>query len=239
MTIDFPHLPHFNPPMQAVNGCRLVLIPGIGVDEGLFAPQREALGPIESPPWIEPHERESLRSYAHRLADLIGPAGPLVLGGQSFGGMLALEAARVLRPRAVVLIASCTSAKSVPRPYWLLETLSHLMPDRMARAIFRAQASRIAWKLDCGDEACRQFLAQRFSEASITFVRWAVRAIREWSFENDLTMPIHHIHGDRDRIMPIGRVNPTQIIPGAGHLLTMTHPAQVNAFIAEVLRNGG
>lgn len=45
-------------------------------------------------------------------------------------------------------------------------------------------------------------------------------------------MPIHHVHGDRDRLIPVHRVRPDRVIAGAGHLLNITHPEAVNDFIA-------
>jgi pimeloyl-ACP methyl ester carboxylesterase len=45
-------------------------------------------------------------------------------------------------------------------------------------------------------------------------------------------MPVHHIHGDRDRVIPIGLVKADHVIAGAGHLLTMTHADQVNRILS-------
>ena len=44
-------------------------------------------------------------------------------------------------------------------------------------------------------------------------------------------MPICHIHGDRDRLIPLHRVRPDHVVPGAGHLLNLTHGEAVNAFL--------
>lgn len=45
-------------------------------------------------------------------------------------------------------------------------------------------------------------------------------------------MPIYHVHGDRDRLIPVHRVAPDRVIAGAGHLLNLTHADAVNEFIA-------
>ena len=47
-------------------------------------------------------------------------------------------------------------------------------------------------------------------------------------------MPIHHVHGDRDRLIPLSRVTPDHVIRGAGHLLNLTHADAVNDFIVRV-----
>lgn len=63
------------------------------------------------------------------------------------------------------------------------------------------------------------------------FIRWASSAIFSWPGVPELPMPIHHVHGDRDRLIPIHRVTPDRVIAGAGHLLNITHADAVNDFI--------
>ncbi|HEX6096779.1 MAG TPA: hypothetical protein VF432_10685 [Thermoanaerobaculia bacterium] len=46
------------------------------------------------------------------------------------------------------------------------------------------------------------------------------------------TVPVHHVHGERDRLIPLHRVRPDRVVAAAGHLLNVTHGAEVNDFIA-------
>jgi pimeloyl-ACP methyl ester carboxylesterase len=46
---------------------------------------------------------------------------------------------------------------------------------------------------------------------------------------------VHHLHGAADRTFPVRYTHPDVILPHAGHVLPLTHPAEVNAFIAGVL----
>jgi len=71
----------------------------------------------------------------------------------------------------------------------------------------------------------------------IEFIRWASTAIFSWEGVEDLPILIHHIHGDRDRLIPIRRVHPDRVIAGAGHLLNVTHAVAVNDFIADIDRH--
>jgi len=64
-----------------------------------------------------------------------------------------------------------------------------------------------------------------------SFIRWAANAIFSWPGVVDLPIPVRHIHGDRDHLIPLRRVAPDCVIPGAGHLLNLTHAAAVNDFI--------
>ncbi|MFZ1934503.1 MAG: thioesterase domain-containing protein, partial [Thermoguttaceae bacterium] len=79
---------------------QLILLPGLGADHRLLEPQRAAFPQLIVPPWIPPRKHESLPQYAERMAQTVAPPHdvPLVLGGVSFGGMLAYEMARWLKP---------------------------------------------------------------------------------------------------------------------------------------------
>ena len=160
----------------------LYVLSGIGGDERLFDLQR-AVRDVRSIKWIEPaHDRETLPQYAARLARELHIDEQFDLGGSSFGGMIALELARLLVPQHVFLFGSCRSALAATPP---------------------------------------------------SFIRWASSAVFSWKGVAQLPMPIHHVHGERDRLIPVRRVSADRVIAGAGHLLTLTHADAVNAFIEE------
>lgn len=67
-----------------------ILLPRLGADRRLFEPQSLAFPDLLVPPWIVPEKHEKLPDYAARLAKTIAPGRrPLILGGSSFGGMVA------------------------------------------------------------------------------------------------------------------------------------------------------
>jgi pimeloyl-ACP methyl ester carboxylesterase len=66
------------------------------------------------------------------------------------------------------------------------------------------------------------------------FFKWAMTAVPGWD-NHQAPQPLHHIHGKRDRVLPIRLTHPTRAVARAGHMLVMTHPALVNAFLADVL----
>jgi len=93
--------------------CHLILFPGLGADRRQFEPQRAEFPGLAVPPWIAPRPSESLPDYAARMAETV-PHGPnVVLGGSSFGGMVAYEMAGHVRPAVVVLIGSCRSPQAI------------------------------------------------------------------------------------------------------------------------------
>jgi pimeloyl-ACP methyl ester carboxylesterase len=211
----------------------LFVLPGIGADARLFDAQR-AVRDIHPIAWIAPeHPRETLTHYAQRLASDIRISEPFDLGGASFGGMVALELARHLAPRRVFLFGSCRSPRSIAPLLRALRFFAPVLPNGMLHPPRVLQSLGARW-FGATSRAHVQLFADMLAATPVEFMRWATIATRAWEGVEELPMPIHHIHGDRDRLIPINRVRPDRVIAGAGHLLTVTHVDAVNDFIADV-----
>jgi pimeloyl-ACP methyl ester carboxylesterase len=224
-------------PQQA----RVILLPGMGADARLFAPQRRALPNLTVPEWVESRRGESLAEYARRWAGSVRYEPPFFLGGVSFGGMVALEAARYLRPTAVFLIASCRSGSAVARRFAALEWVARALPAQLA-ARLRGPLAGYVSRLERLGPAHRRLLRALVADAPVPFLRWAVSAIRSWRFERGsvgLGIPVCQIHGQNDRLIPFVRSGADHVIPDGGHLINLTHADEVNQFILARLRSGG
>jgi pimeloyl-ACP methyl ester carboxylesterase len=213
----------------------LILLSGMGADERVFAPQKAAFPKLIVPRWIEPHTNESLADYARRLARVVDPGGPCVVGGASFGGFVAMEMARHLQARACVLIGSARSPAELPvriRALRALAPLCRWVPFEVVTRLVGVAADV------CGGlsaPATRQF-ARQVATADAGFLRWATRAVLTWRPSGGPAAPrIFHIHGSRDRTLPARRVRPDVLIDGGGHVITLTHPADVNEFLRDCL----
>jgi pimeloyl-ACP methyl ester carboxylesterase len=155
---------------------------------------------------------------------------PFDLGGSSFGGMVALELARHLSPRHVFLFGSCRSPHSVARSLRTLRRLAPAVPDRLLHPPRLLRPIVARW-FGATSAAHVHLFAEMLAATPTAFIRWASKAVFSWPGVAELPMPIHHVHGDRDRLIPIRRVQPDLVIRGAGHLLNLTHPDAVNDFI--------
>ncbi len=92
----------------------MFFIPGLGADKRLFHLQRKAFPQSMALDWIAPLENESLARYARRWAKRLRLQPGCILVGVSFGGMIAQEMARQVKPKAVILVGSCRSPTSIP-----------------------------------------------------------------------------------------------------------------------------
>jgi thioesterase domain-containing protein len=82
----------------------MVLFPGLAADAAVFASQKRAFPQLQVPAWPAPMVSETLTAYCERLAGIIQPQPKSIIGGASFGGIVALEIARFLDPAAIILL---------------------------------------------------------------------------------------------------------------------------------------
>jgi pimeloyl-ACP methyl ester carboxylesterase len=211
----------------------LFLLPGMGADARMFQPQLAAIPSASVPAWIAPGPRESLPSYAARMARAVDPGGPCFVGGASFGGMVAVEMARHLEARACFLIGSVRSPAELPPRTHLYRWLGHwtgghglgLVPG--VAAALDALASR--WLSPAVGS-----LVVQLAGTDRRFFRWAALTVLQWQpTPGPLTCPILQIHGDEDHMLPHRFTRPDVLVHGAGHLVSMSHGEEVNRFLRE------
>ncbi len=209
----------------------IILLSGMATDERLFEPQLAAFPNLRVQPWIDPLPGESLRAYAARLAPLVDPGVPCIIGGASFGGVVALELAQHLPAMACILIGSIRSPSGLPWRWRLLRPVALLGPGTLG--VLAALGARLGRRLLAGGTVRR---LQRLSQPETAFVRWAMCAVVRWRPSPAVRrVRVFHIHGAADRVLPVSLGRPDVVVPAGGHALTLFSPSAVNEFIAGVV----
>ncbi len=215
---------------------RIVLLPGMAADRSLFRQLKEHLGTVEVLEWVAPEKSESIQAYALRLSDRLKEIKePLILGGVSFGGVVAQEMCAHLNPRALVLIGSLESIREVSwwlKPFVYGRGLVLMLPASWMQLGLRI--SRPVWSLCVGREM--QMLGEQFVAADPVLVGWSLREMLRWKRHSQRNTSVFRIHGAKDRIVPISRVNFDVSVNSGGHVLTVTHPRHVADFLRDVQR---
>lgn len=219
---------------QATMECPLILLSGMGADARVFAPQLTRFPQLQVPEWIPPTPNESMAEYAKRFASQIDPGKRCYIGGASFGGMIAMEMMQHLDVEGCFLIGSVRKPSELPpvvRALRMIAPAAKVFPYggvklmlRLARLVFKPILSRSL-----------QSVMMQAENADSAFMRWAMFALLSWKTIPNETAPVYHIHGEKDRVLPVRYTSPTHIIPGGGHPISMRHGKAVNEFIAEVI----
>lgn len=214
---------------------RLILFSGMGGDARLMRPLRVPGVELQTPEHIDPLAGETLPDYARRLADEHGVDESVVVGGASFGGMIAAEMARQRKVRGLVLLGSCTRPSRLPASYRVVEKLQPFIPDQLlalrtlrllVRARFaptteQAMDTLIAMAKDCPPRQLREFARMTFG----------------WDGVERFECPVLALHGDGDAIIPPAAARDGHIVlKNAGHSFTLTHAEEAGAHIARFVQ---
>ena len=211
----------------------LVLFPGLAVDRELYRPQRSIPYRVEPVDWIEPESRnETLAHYMRRMAASIEPRPNLFLGGVSLGAMAALQAAHYLDARGVIMIDGCFSHRQIAPMFRAVLAAGATLPDQWVRPVLTLGplGLRMFENLNVDQE---RLMARMFRRHSPAQIRWSCRAILGWENTNPPGVPVHAIHGEDDEVIPLRNVRPQQVVKSGRHLISLSHPAQVNEFIGK------
>src|SRR5258707_139416 len=88
-------------------------ISGLGTDAKIFSRLKIRGYQLIHLPWLKPRSKESMKSYAARMAAPIHHPSPVLLG-VSFGGMVAIEIAKQLPVKKTIIISSVKTLKEIP-----------------------------------------------------------------------------------------------------------------------------
>jgi pimeloyl-ACP methyl ester carboxylesterase len=182
-------------------------------------------------PWIKPYKNEPLAAYALRLAEGISTSERFILVGLSMGGMMAVEIAKKCPPISTILISSIPLAEQLPRYYKVAVKLKAniLLSPSLLKGLVGFIKAFVRRRSPVSN-----LVNDMFQACDNEFFKWSTIAVPHWD-NRLLPQPLYHIHGKNDLVLPIRLTDPTRSVPRAGHMLVMTHPAVVNAFLAEVL----
>jgi pimeloyl-ACP methyl ester carboxylesterase len=228
--------PRSRHPPQAFRSVPVILFSGMGADERMFAKLRPLLPGLVVPGWLPPHKGETLRQYAGRMAAIVDLDRPVYIGGASFGGFLALEMLPFLpNARGCFLIGAVRSADELP---WVVKALRparplcRIIPFQLAWWASGMLAATLGWALP---RRTHEFLKLGAS-LDPDFFRWAAEAVLTWGAEGPPPpggVPVYQVHGAKDRVLPPKLTRPDALVPGGGHVIALSHPAAVAAFIRQ------
>ena len=208
----------------------IYFISGLGADHRLFKKQIQANIPIIVLPWLIPEKNESIEIYAERMTHQIPPnRDPVILGGVSFGGIIAIEMSRHIPTEKIIILSSVKTSSEIPIH---IKTWKYFPIYKILGGNFLKKAG-ILFRYFFGTmplEEKATFL-QMVKDSDSYFVEWAADKICHWK-NKDTPANLTHIHGSSDLIFPISKIKKPFIeIPKGTHLMVLTSSEKVNALL--------
>jgi pimeloyl-ACP methyl ester carboxylesterase len=210
----------------------IYVISGFGADERVFSKLDFGNNDVHFIQWKIPEKNETIASYAERLREEIVFPNPILIG-LSFGGMMAIEIAKLIPVEKVILISSIRDRYELPFFMKVAAALrlTKIIPLKPYRILEPLENYNLGVETKEQKQLLREYrknINQRYTDFALDeIVNWK----NEWSPQN-----VVHIHGTIDHIFPIKYIkNPKYVIEGAGHLLTMNNADKVNAILKKEL----
>ena len=210
---------------------KLYLFSGLGADERVFDDLDFSGYEATFVQWIQPLKNERIEDYAKRISAQINTPNPILIG-LSFGGMMAMEVAKLIKTEKVILIASAKTKFEIPLYYRLIgkTNIHQIIPASLLK-----QANFISnWFFGTESSKDKVLLANILRDTDPIFLKWAIDKIVNWQ-NAEITQNVKHIHGTADRILPLKFVLVDVIIKGGGHLMTVNKAIELDFEIKKLL----
>lgn len=208
-------------------------ISGLGADrrafEKLTLPPQFSLQYLD---WIEHNKGETLNDYAKRLAALIDTSQPFAIVGLSMGGMIASAMTQFLQPYKIILISSVGCREEFP-PLFKLARFTQL--HRLVPVFLLNKPNVMAyWLFGAKTKNERRIMNHIITDSDANFIKWSIGAILSW---NNKIRPkaLYHIHGDKDKILPLSYTRPDVVVKNRSHFMVWTKGSEVSRLLVKAL----
>ncbi|MCC6583661.1 MAG: alpha/beta hydrolase [Chitinophagales bacterium] len=204
---------------------------GLGADERVFRYLDLSFCNPVFINWNLPQNNESIENFALRLSEQINEKNPILIG-VSFGGMIAVEVAKIIQTEKVILISSAKTKFEIPLYYRFAGKINahKIMPVVFLQKI--KSINNFLFGVSSNEE--KELLNKIITETNPYFLKWAMGKIVHW--ENEFIPDnLIHIHGTKDKILPCRFVKPDYSIGGAGHFMVVQQARQMSIIISNNL----
>ena len=209
-------------------------ISGLGADKRIFSKLKlsEKINIIHVD-WINPDRNETLEAYSKRLSRIIDTSQPFALVGVSFGGMIAVEIAKILTPVVTIIISSTMISTQLPGLYRLAGKLGllKLIPAKLLKS-----SNKLTQNYYFGTRSGSEkiLLSKIIKDTDPYFLKWAIGSILNWK-NNVKPERIYHIHGTNDKILYSKTAKPDYIIENGTHFMVYQNATEISEIIDKII----
>ena len=168
--------------------------------------------------WPEYRGEPTYGDVAKRVIEEYDISDGDIVGGSSLGGMVALEMANLIRPKAIVLLGSAVNRREIQSALSTLAPLAAVAPLASMQILVGKHQSLVA---------------QMFTQSDPEFFRNMCMYLPSWPGYSGAHEGLFRLRGRKDRIILCPARGAT-VVENAGHLLTITHPRETGLFLKSV-----
>ncbi len=206
----------------------IYLIPGTGSDERIFHALESEHETVVIQ-YLIPEKGMNMSEYAQLLTQQIDTSKRFSIVGVSLGGMLAVEMSKYLPAEEVILISSAKTKHELPHKYRFFKNapLHRILGGRFYKfctLLFQPLYEPLEEK----DEIIWQDMLKNKDPK---FIKRVVACIVEWDNETYDSERTTHIHGTKDKTIPIKNVQNAIVIEDGTHIMMLDRTAELSKII--------
>ena len=213
----------------------IYMIPGQGSDGRLFKNISIADHEVRILEFVPAQKGDDMQAYARRMAEKMDMSQPFSLVGVSLGGMIALEINKIYGAEEVVLIASAKGKEEIPGLYRFFNKvpLHKLLGGNFLKFWVRTLQPMFEPMSKEDQTLWRDMLKNKES----LFMKSALACIIEWEHQIDTEAEnIYHIHGSKDKTLPVKHIGEAILVQEGTHVMTLTKGDEIYALLNNLIQ---
>lgn len=208
--------------------------PGQGSDERIF--EKITLDSTYKKVYLSypiPEKKETMHSYALKIAKDIDTSAPYAFVGVSLGGMLISELMNVYEPQKAIIISSAACRSELPFRYRFQKhlPLNKIVPKSMVKL-----GAKILQPLVEPDRNKNKAIFKAMlKDKKPKYLKRTVNLIVNWD-KKERNCDIIHIHGTNDHTLPHRRVLADFYLDDGSHMMALTRGEEINHLLLNLLK---
>lgn len=209
--------------------------PGQGSDERIF--EKISLDSSYKKVFLSfpiPKKGESMKQYAFEIAKHIDTSSAYSFVGVSLGGMLISELLDVYKPQKAIIISSAKCRSELPFRYRFQKyvPINKIIPKRLIKMGAKILQPIVEADRNKNKKTFKAMLHSKHPK----YLKRTVNLIVNWN-KKEANPKIIHIHGSKDKTIPMRNVKNPIVIEKGSHMFTLTRGEELNILLLKLLKN--
>jgi pimeloyl-ACP methyl ester carboxylesterase len=211
---------------------KVFLIAGMGADVRLFKNLDLSGFDVIDAAWIDPESSDTIATYAVKLIQKYNITAQSNVIGVSLGGMFAVEIAKRVDLKNVIIISSIKTIDEAPFYYKLFRALPvyKLIPAKLMLSMGKLLKPLFSKRM--GGES--HLFDSMLRNTSPVFLKWSMGAALYWDGQAPQQL-IHHLIGDSDLIFDYRKIKNAIVIDSGDHMMVFTRAKDLNPIVRNIL----